>query len=135
MTAGPIPRRGANQSSCHRLVSQPPPWSRSIALESAQTRTNWTHPVRIEPYSGNRVTIPTGGADYPGIIDDVIRPYRLAISEDAIDDLDDRLNQTRWANPLAGEPWARGVPVACVWGLTEYWRDGYDWRGAEAEIN
>jgi epoxide hydrolase len=31
--------------------------------------------------------------------------------------------------------WSRGVPVSYVKGLAEYWRDGYDWRVYERELN
>ncbi|CAA9566487.1 MAG: Epoxide hydrolase [uncultured Thermomicrobiales bacterium] len=80
-------------------------------------------------------THPSGGPDHPGIPDDTIRPFRLEIPGEALDDLRDRLARTRWATPLPGEPWARGVPVAYLRGLAAYWRDGYDWRTAEAAIN
>jgi Epoxide hydrolase N terminus len=36
---------------------------------------------------------------------------------------------------LPGDDWDLGVPVAYLRGLSEYWRDGYDWRRAEARLN
>lgn len=72
--------------------------------------------------------MPTARYD-PGM---AIRPFRLVIPDD---DLRDRLSRTRWPAPLPGEPWARGVPVDSLRGLADYWRDGFDWRAAEARFN
>jgi epoxide hydrolase len=61
-----------------------------------------------------------------------IRPFQAEISQDALDDLHDRLRRTRWT-PDA--PAGYGVSLAEVKRLAEYWRDGYDWRAAEARLN
>ena len=64
-----------------------------------------------------------------------VRPFRIEIPDRALDDLRRRLAATRWprAEPVAG--WERGVPLAYLKGLVEYWADGYDWRCHEAELN
>jgi epoxide hydrolase len=36
---------------------------------------------------------------------------------------------------LPGVGWDYGVPIGYVKELAEYWRDGYDWRAAEARLN
>jgi len=64
-----------------------------------------------------------------------ITPFRIAIPETDLDDLDDRLARTRWGVPLPGEPWERGMPVDALRELAEYWRTGYDWRAQEALLN
>jgi len=61
-----------------------------------------------------------------------IRPFRVEIIEDALDDLRDRLRRTRWTQDAPAE---YGVSLAEVRRLAEYWRDGYDWRAAEARLN
>jgi pimeloyl-ACP methyl ester carboxylesterase len=64
-----------------------------------------------------------------------IRPYQVEIPQAQLDDLTDRLSRTRWTTPLPGPEWDRGVPQPYLKEIAEYWRDQYDWRKAEAEIN
>jgi Epoxide hydrolase N terminus len=42
---------------------------------------------------------------------------------------------TRWPDDVGNEDWHYGVNRGYLQELVEYWRTGYDWRGAEAEIN
>ena len=62
-------------------------------------------------------------------------PYRINVSDAVLDDLRQRLDRTRWAESLPGEPWERGADVAYVRELCDYWRTSYDWRAQEAAIN
>ncbi|MER7458846.1 epoxide hydrolase family protein [Micromonospora sp. NPDC126480] len=62
-------------------------------------------------------------------------PFRVAVPQADLDDLHRRLAQTRWPEDHAGTGWQRGVPVAYLRELAEYWRTGYDWRAAEARLN
>jgi len=64
-----------------------------------------------------------------------IRPFRIAIPDDDVDDLRDRLSRTRWPDDLPGTGWERGVPGDYLNGLVEYWRTSYDWRAQEARLN
>lgn len=64
-----------------------------------------------------------------------ITPFRLDVPQSELDDLNARLDATRWPAALPGDDWDTGVPVAWLRGLAEYWRDGYDWRAQEREIN
>jgi pimeloyl-ACP methyl ester carboxylesterase len=64
-----------------------------------------------------------------------LRPFRIDIPQADLDDLNDRLARTRWPRQLPGEGWSRGVPVAYLKKLADYWRDGYDWRRHEAQLN
>src|SRR5918995_589271 len=64
-----------------------------------------------------------------------IRPFTIDIPQADLDDLTDRLARTRWAADLPDVGWSRGVPVSYLKGLTEYWRDGYDWRVYERKLN
>jgi pimeloyl-ACP methyl ester carboxylesterase len=62
-------------------------------------------------------------------------PYRLEIPQAALDDLRDRLDRTRWPEQIPGLGWSRGVERTYLQELAGYWRDSYDWRAAEAELN
>lgn len=64
-----------------------------------------------------------------------IRPFRLAVGQEQLDDLRERLVRTRWPGQPRGTGWARGVPLDYLQGLADYWRTGYDWRAQEAELN
>jgi epoxide hydrolase len=67
--------------------------------------------------------------------DHEIRSFRIAIPQADLDDLRDRLAQTRWPDELAGVGWSRGVPLGYLRDLAEYWRTRYDWRKHEAMLN
>ncbi|MGZ3397366.1 MAG: epoxide hydrolase family protein [Isosphaeraceae bacterium] len=64
-----------------------------------------------------------------------INPFRVDIPESDLLDLRDRLARTRWPTELPGSGWDRGVPVDYLQDLTRYWRDDYDWRKHEAQLN
>jgi microsomal epoxide hydrolase len=64
-----------------------------------------------------------------------MKPFRIEIAQQELDDLQQRLAITRWpdAGPEAG--WARGIPREYLEDLVQYWQHSYDWRAAEAELN
>jgi epoxide hydrolase len=64
-----------------------------------------------------------------------IRPFRIEIPQADLDYLADRLGRTRWPDELSGVGWSRGVPLGYLKDLAEYWREGYNWREHEAELN
>jgi pimeloyl-ACP methyl ester carboxylesterase len=65
-----------------------------------------------------------------------IRPFRVEIPQEALDDLRDRLDRVRWTTEVPGPaPEAYGVPLAEVRRLARYWRDGFDWRAAQSRLN
>lgn len=70
-----------------------------------------------------------------GTADEGIHPFRIDIPQSDLDDLHERLDRTRWPDELPGVGWAYGVPRDYLRELVHYWRHGYDWRAAEAELN
>jgi len=64
-----------------------------------------------------------------------VQPFRIDIPQEDVDELNRRLAATRWPAALADDSWGRGVPVAYLKELADYWRTQYDWRGAEARLN
>ena len=64
-----------------------------------------------------------------------VRPFRIDIPQADLDDLHNRLDATRWPAESLGAEWSRGVPVAYLRGLVDHWRDGFDWRAVESELN
>lgn len=61
--------------------------------------------------------------------------FNVSIPQDQLDDLKNRLAHTRFPKALGEVPWSNGTDVSYMQELVEYWRDSYDWRKAEAEIN
>ena len=61
--------------------------------------------------------------------------FRIAVPDEALADLRERLARTRWPEDPAGPGWDRGAPVEHVRALAERWADGYDWRAWEARLN
>ncbi|MBV9820698.1 MAG: epoxide hydrolase [Actinobacteria bacterium] len=62
-------------------------------------------------------------------------PFRIEIAERELTDLGHRLARTRWPDEVGGQGWQRGVPLAYLRDLAEYWRTSFDWRAAEARLN
>jgi len=69
------------------------------------------------------------------VSDTDIRPFRIDIPQAEVDGLRRRLAQTRWPDELHDVGWSRGVPLGYLAALAERWRDSYDWRTQEAELN
>lgn len=61
--------------------------------------------------------------------------YRISVPDDDIAFLKRRLELTRFPDELEGSDWKYGVPLADVQRLVAHWKDGYDWRKHEKELN
>lgn len=66
---------------------------------------------------------------------ETIHPFRIEVSDDQLADLHARLDAARWPATLPGDDWDTGVPVGWLRDLVRYWREEYDWRAAERELN
>ena len=65
-----------------------------------------------------------------------VEPYTIAVADDSLEKLRQRLSLTTFPDQLDGpDAWDFGAPVADVKRLVNYWRDGFDWRKAESKIN
>ena len=60
------------------------------------------------------------------------QPFTLAVPDQAIADLRERLARTRFPDQAPGPAWAYGSDVAYMQDLVGYWRETFDWRAAEA---
>jgi microsomal epoxide hydrolase len=61
--------------------------------------------------------------------------FRVAVPDAALEDLRDRLARTRLPNQVEGIGWDQGTELGFFTGLLAHWRDRYDWRRVEAELN
>ncbi len=67
---------------------------------------------------------------------ETIRPFRIAVPQEDLDDLRDRVRRTRWPHPEPnGTGWRRGVPVDYLRRLATVWSEEFDWRRQEVTLN
>jgi microsomal epoxide hydrolase len=64
-----------------------------------------------------------------------IEPFRIAVPDAVLADLRERLARTRFPDEIPGSEWSYGTNLAWLRELVEWWRERYDWRNAEAELN
>jgi microsomal epoxide hydrolase len=69
------------------------------------------------------------------VVSDDIQPFTIDVPDDVLDDLRDRLARTRFSAQIDGAGWDYGTERGYLQELCRYWREDYDWRGAEAELN
>ncbi|PBP80932.1 epoxide hydrolase [Pseudomonas syringae] len=65
----------------------------------------------------------------------LIEPFPLQIPQAQLDDLAQRLAQTRWPDPETVSDNSQGPRLQRLRALVERWRNGYDWRSTEAQLN
>ena len=63
------------------------------------------------------------------------QPFRLHVPDETLRDLRERLTRVRWPDEPPAPPWSTGSGVAYMKDLVAYWRDGFDWRAREADLN
>jgi pimeloyl-ACP methyl ester carboxylesterase len=64
-----------------------------------------------------------------------IKPFRIAIPQADLDDLQRRLAEVRWPDEPPGIGSSRGLPLANTRDLVEHWRTTFDWRAQEQRLN
>jgi microsomal epoxide hydrolase len=63
------------------------------------------------------------------------QPFTLTVADEAVADLRERLERTRFPDQAPGAPWAYGTDVGYLRDLVDYWRTAFDWRREEARLN
>jgi Epoxide hydrolase N terminus len=64
-----------------------------------------------------------------------VTPYKICVGESKLEHLKKKLALADFPDEIDDVGWARGVPLADLQRLTNYWRDGFDWRKAEEKLN
>src|SRR5262245_47377816 len=64
-----------------------------------------------------------------------IRPFRVNVPQEALDDLRRRINAAKWPERVYVTDQTQGVQLATAQKLARYWATDYDWRKAEAKLN
>ena len=47
-------------------------------------------------------------------MDNEIKPYRISVGDDVLDDLRSRLRRTRWPEAELVDDWSQGVPLGWI---------------------
>jgi pimeloyl-ACP methyl ester carboxylesterase len=64
-----------------------------------------------------------------------IRPFRVNVSDDELNDLRRRVKATRWPERETVTDKSQGVELETTQALARYWATDYDWRKCEARLN
>jgi pimeloyl-ACP methyl ester carboxylesterase len=64
-----------------------------------------------------------------------VKPFRIDVPQEVLDDLQERLADTRWPDEVEGAGWSYGTNLSFMKALVDYWQNRFDWRKQEAELN
>jgi hypothetical protein len=64
-----------------------------------------------------------------------VREFRIDTPQQDLDDLHQRLRNTRWPDAETPNDWSQGLPLAYAEQLRDYWLNNYDWRQRESYFN
>ena len=64
-----------------------------------------------------------------------IAPFKIAATDEQLEDLKRRLRATRWPERECVDDWSQGLPLAYAQEVCKYWLEKYDWRAREARLN
>lgn len=65
-------------------------------------------------------------------------PYKVSVPDVALQELQERLALAKFPSQLESsdqDSWDFGVPVKEVERLVDYWKNQFDWKKAEAQLN
>ena len=82
------------------------------------------------------MTASTSNEATTAVLDDAsVRPFRIDVQQQEIDELRRRVLATRWPDKETVSDRSQGVQLGKLRTLVEYWGAGYDWRKVEATLN
>ena len=64
-----------------------------------------------------------------------IQPFQINIPDEVLDDMRQRIANTRWPDEIPNTDWDYGSNMAYVRELADYWLNEFDWRKQEAMLN
>src|SRR5215472_11760271 len=64
-----------------------------------------------------------------------VEPFTIALDQDLLDDLRQRIINTRWPLQPSLPGWDYGADLEYLQDLLSTWADGFDWRAQERELN
>lgn len=64
-----------------------------------------------------------------------IERFHIKVSDEILDDLKYKLEHVRWPDELEDLGWERGTEINYLKSLIYYWKEKFDWRSQEKELN
>lgn len=64
-----------------------------------------------------------------------MKAFQIDVSQEELDDLKMRLENTRWTENPEDDEWRSGTNANYLRKLVTYWKNGFDWRAQEAMLN
>ena len=127
-----------NRETSHRIahpVRFVTAWAIGLALLSSLDHARADEAETIQREKTMLQASVTQQSEKTGVDQDAIRPFRVSVPQEALDDLRSRIAATRWpTKELVGDR-SQGVQLATLKELVRYWATDYDWRKAEARLN
>jgi pimeloyl-ACP methyl ester carboxylesterase len=127
-----------NRETTHRIAHQVlfvTGWAIGLALLSSLDHAQADEAETIQKEKTMLQASVTQESKNTGVDQDAIRPFRVSVPQEALDDLRRRIVATRWpTKELVGDR-SQGVQLATLKELVRYWATDYDWRKAEARLN
>ena len=63
------------------------------------------------------------------------KAFKINIAQSILDDLQNRIANTRWTNETENAEWEYGTNRTYLKTLCDYWQHRFDWRKQEADLN
>src|SRR5215212_11214511 len=64
-----------------------------------------------------------------------VKSFKIQIPATVLEDLQERLERTRWPDEIRGAGWDYGTNLDYMKSLVDYWHNQFDWRAQEAKLN
>jgi pimeloyl-ACP methyl ester carboxylesterase len=64
-----------------------------------------------------------------------IRPFRIDVRQDEIEDLERRIRTTRWPASIEGSDWSLGMDGEFLRSLASHWVQSFDWSAIQSRLN
>ena len=64
-----------------------------------------------------------------------MKPFKVQISPEQINDLHNRINNTRWIVESGNSGWNNGLDIAFLKSIATYWANDFDWNSQEFYLN
>ena len=94
-----------------------------VADSISEIAYSWDAGMRIYAVPGGRASLIAPRRHY-----EWVKPFRIDVPDDVLDDLRQRLARTRWPEAECVDDWSQGIPLEYTRELADYWANDYDWR-------
>ncbi|KAI9812742.1 MAG: hypothetical protein M1827_004498 [Pycnora praestabilis] len=64
-----------------------------------------------------------------------IKPYKISVPDNKLENLATRLSVASFPDELDEAAWEYGAPLADIKRLTNYWKEGFNWKKQEEKLN